>query len=59
LVEGQFIMIFFANVKVGMKLLNPEMSVTRNAICKISLNTQDFIPAKVAYPRYAAGSCIE
>jgi hypothetical protein len=54
LVERQFITILFANVnvsgcvKVGMKLLNTETLVTRNAIPEISLNMQDFTSVRLA-----------
>jgi hypothetical protein len=53
LVERQFVMILFANVnvcgfvKVGMKLLNIETLVTRNAIQEISLN-MDFTSVRLA-----------
>jgi hypothetical protein len=54
LVERQFITILFANVnvsgfvKVGMKLLNIEMLVTRIAIREISLNMEDFTSVRLA-----------
>jgi hypothetical protein len=35
-------------VKVGMKLLNIETLVTRNAIWEISLNMQDFTSVRLA-----------
>jgi hypothetical protein len=51
--------IFNANVscvvKVGMKLLNTEMPVTRNFTPQILLNAQDFYFLKVGYTSFDEG----
>jgi hypothetical protein len=46
-------------VKVGMKLLNVETLATRNAMRKISLNTQDFYFRNVAYTIYDESTFME
>jgi hypothetical protein len=53
LLERQFITLFanvnvYGFVKVGMKLLNIETLVTRNAILEISLNIQNFISVSLS-----------
>jgi hypothetical protein len=61
LVERQFITILSANVnvsgcvKVGMKLLNIETLVTRNAVWEVSFNMPDFTSVMLAKVDVFAG----